>query len=103
MKYTEIGDANLDATVNALDFNALASHFGQSSAIWSDSDFNYDGSVDTQDFVALAGNFGGTMGGAVPAPSLGSLVPEPMLIGMPAMALIACRRSRKLHVAPKRK
>ena len=103
VKYTEIGDANLDATVNALDFNALASHFGQSSAIWSDSDFNYDGSVDTQDFVALAGNFGGTMGGAVPAPSLGSLVPEPMLIGMPAMALIACRRSRKLHVAPKRK
>jgi hypothetical protein len=96
VKYTELGDANLDGTVNALDFNALASHFGDPNAIWSDSDFNYDGTVDTQDFVALAGNFGGTMSSA-PSPdlSLGALVPEPGAFGIVAgLVLLARRRKR---------
>src|SRR5205814_1104311 len=34
---TEYGDANLDQSVNALDFNALASNFGHTGAAWSSS------------------------------------------------------------------
>ena len=36
-------DANHDGTVNALDFNALATNFGANGANFSQGDFNYDG------------------------------------------------------------
>ena len=51
------GDANEDTKVNALDFNALASHFGDASADFSQGDFNYDGKVDTHDFSMLVTRF----------------------------------------------
>src|SRR5207237_1129009 len=38
---TWFGDANLDGTVNALDFNALATNFGTGTT-WSQGNFNYD-------------------------------------------------------------
>src|SRR5262249_29216220 len=84
IRYTRYGDANLDGVVNALDFNALASRFGQSGKLWSDGDWNYDGMVNTLDFNALAVNFNQ----ALPVPALGgSLVPEPSLLVIPALAL----------------
>src|SRR5207248_1076161 len=55
-RYTLSADANLDGVVNALDFNALASHFGASDAYWFNGDYNYDGTVSTSDFAALAVN-----------------------------------------------
>ena len=45
--YAYYGDANLDGTVNALDFNAVATGFGKSGSVWSSGDFNYDGVVNT--------------------------------------------------------
>jgi hypothetical protein len=50
-------DANHDSTVNALDFNALATHFGDTPVGFSQGDFNYDGKVDTHDFSMLANHF----------------------------------------------
>ena len=90
VKYAYLGDANLDGTVNALDFNAVATNFGGSSKFWFNGDFNYDGTVNTSDFTALASNFN-----ALPlsAPSLGSLVPEPcMVMGLATLALLSRRR-----------
>jgi hypothetical protein len=52
------GDANHDRAVNLLDFNILASNFGQSGRDFSQGDFNYDGSVNLIDFNILAGRFG---------------------------------------------
>jgi hypothetical protein len=52
------GDANHDATVNLLDFNILASNFGQSPRNFSQGDFNYDTVVNLLDFNILAGRFG---------------------------------------------
>ena len=49
-------DANHDGVVNALDFNALASHFGQTTN-FPQGDFNYDGQVTTADFTLLADHF----------------------------------------------
>ena len=61
VRYTLYGDADLDGSVSILDFNALASHFGQpSGATWTQGDFDYDGGVSILDFNLLATNFGQT-------------------------------------------
>jgi hypothetical protein len=89
LRYTYVGDANLDGVVNALDFNALATNFGASGKAWFNGDFNYDGTVNTLDFTSLASNFGL----ALPAPVLGSAVPEPTSIV--ALAIAACLGVRR--------
>ncbi len=94
IRYASRGDANLDGVVNALDFNAVATNFGGSSKVWSQGDFNYDGSVNTLDFVSLASNFGTVLPASVPAPVLGTLVPEPASFALAAVGLLAMRRRR---------
>jgi hypothetical protein len=71
VRYTLLGDTNLDGVVNAIDFNALAAEFNRAGALWSDGDVNYDGRVNALDFNLLAANFG------QPALSGPSLVPDP--------------------------
>ena len=80
------GDANLDALINSLDFNALIGSFGSTSSNWLSGDFTGEGKTDSVDFNLLAGNFG-------VAPSLGTRVPEPVTFA-PLLALLACRRAR---------
>jgi GH35 family endo-1,4-beta-xylanase len=95
IRYTLLGDSNLDHVVNALDFNALASNFAASNSSWVFGDFNLDGNVDSTDFAALATNFNSALS---PTTALGSLVPEPAALG--AIAMIAAtqkRRRRKRH------
>jgi hypothetical protein len=58
VRYTRAGDANLDGTVNLLDFNRLAGSFGASNALWSQGNFNYDNETNLLDFNLLASNFG---------------------------------------------
>jgi hypothetical protein len=99
MRYTLFGDANLDGTVDTLDFNALAANFGKGGQRWSKGDFNYDGQVDTLDFNYLASNFGQHL--SEPATGVGSLVPEPgamALLGL--IPLLAKRRRRNQASAP---
>jgi hypothetical protein len=65
------GDANRDGTVNALDFNAVATNFGGPSPLmFAQGDFNYDGMVDTLDFDALAVRFNTSLQPAPPASAL---------------------------------
>jgi hypothetical protein len=92
--YTLYGDANVDFTVNALDFNALATSYGSASSVWSSGDFNYDGMVNSSDFSALSQNFNSALG----VPPLGTLVPEPsaLAIVLAGGALLG-RRKRALH------
>jgi autotransporter-associated beta strand protein len=95
---TYFGDANLDGVVNALDFNAVATNFGQNAGnqVWQNGDFNYDGTVSTQDFTMLAQNFGAVLSApALSPPALGSLVPEPGSIAMIAFAIPALGRRRR--------
>jgi autotransporter-associated beta strand protein len=98
LRYTWSGDANLDGVVNALDFNALATGFGQNngSQVWVKGDFNYDGTVNTFDFNMLATNFNAN--GALPGGALGALVPEPssMLLIVFGTAF-GMKRRRKAH------
>ncbi len=94
VRYTYVGDSNLDQAVNLLDLNSIATNFGQSGKFWGDGDTNYDGQVNLLDFNALAGNFGmaGPVSDAIPA--LGALVPEPMTITMSGAASILLLASR---------
>jgi hypothetical protein len=52
------GDANRDSRVNLVDFNVLASNFGQSPRDFTQGDFSYDGLVNLTDFNILASRFG---------------------------------------------
>ncbi|HEX4054904.1 MAG TPA: dockerin type I repeat-containing protein [Tepidisphaeraceae bacterium] len=63
VKYTLYGDANLDGSVNSIDFGDMAANFGKSGKVWDQGDFNYDGVVNSVDFGLLAGNFGKSAGG----------------------------------------
>jgi hypothetical protein len=57
VKYTLLGDANLDGSVNFSDYSILQNHFGQAAG-WSSGDFNYDGTVNFNDFSILQNNYG---------------------------------------------
>jgi len=97
IKYTLLGDANLDGKVNGSDFTLMASHFNDAVTNgWDEGDFNYSGTVNGADFVLLADNFNQFASqSAVSAADLAALdtfaaangisltsVPEPSLIGM---------------------
>jgi hypothetical protein len=70
IKYTLLGDANLDGKVDGTDFGILAANFGHSvTAGWDEGDFNYDGKVNGSDFALLATNFGQSSGVASIEPS----------------------------------
>jgi autotransporter-associated beta strand protein len=58
VKYTLLGDANLDGVVNGSDFSILAANFGTGATNWDQGNFLYGSSVNGSDFSALAANFG---------------------------------------------
>lgn len=58
IKYTLVGDANLDGAVNLTDLLALLNNYGQSDRDWAQGDFNYDGTVNLTDLLALLNNYG---------------------------------------------
>ena len=90
VKFTLAGDANLDGSVNLVDFNRLASNFGQGGRFWFEGDFNYDGQVNLIDFNLLAGNFGQML-----APVDWASVPEPAALGLVVgFWLVLKRRTR---------
>jgi hypothetical protein len=98
LTYALAGDFNLDGKVNALDFNIVARNFGSSGKFWTDGDATYDGTVNTADFLTLASNFGQTL----PAPALGTLVPEPGTVTLAAAGLAALGMRRRKPISCRR-
>ncbi len=58
VKYTLLGDANLDGVVNGSDFSILAANFGKGVTNWDQGNFLFTSAVNGSDFSALAANFG---------------------------------------------
>lgn len=120
MKYTLLGDANLDGVVNGSDFSILAANFGQGYTNWDQGNFLFTPAVNGADFAALAANFGqGDSGGSMtvsqsdiaaldsfaianglPLPTIGA-VPEPAAGAMAVVVAaggLARRRKRFMRI-----
>jgi autotransporter-associated beta strand protein len=62
VRFTLLGDTNLDGSVNVADLANLAGNFGKTGgATWIQGDFDNDGNVNVADLADLAGNFGQTL------------------------------------------
>jgi hypothetical protein len=92
VRWTRLGDADLDGRVTFTDFQRLERGFGKAGGWWS-GDFNYDGVVDRADFMILYQNFGEEA--ALPAPA-GASVPEPgMVAWLGTMYLLGAGRASR--------
>jgi len=90
------GDADANGIINFVDFQTLEQNLGRTGARWSQGDFNEDGMVDTADYALLMKSYSRQQGGgAVPAAWLeGASVPEPGVVGVLGMLVLA-RRGRR--------
>jgi len=64
VKYTLVGDANLDGNVNLSDYNTVIAHFN-AAATWTGGSFDYSGSVGLADFNDVVGNFNQTLANVI--------------------------------------
>lgn len=99
VKYTLLGDTNLDGLVDGADFSFLAANFGQSGKQWTNGDFNFDGVVDGADFSLLASNFGLSVSSFTSPAPLPGTVPEPASISLLALALTGLLSTRSKRSA----
>jgi hypothetical protein len=110
IKYTLLGDANLDGIVNGIDFGILAANFNHGVTGWDKGDFNYDNIVNGIDFGELAANFnhgasGASFGpGPLSDPALVAFaeanglmadVPEPASTGLLALGAVGILARRR--------
>ena len=107
IKYTLLGDANLNGTVDGTDFGILAANFNKGVTGWDQGDFNYDNVVDGTDFGLMAANFNKGASGAAAwqavvafaaANGLLADVPEPAttsLAILAGMGVLSARRRSK--------
>jgi hypothetical protein len=73
------GDANLDNSVGAADYNIWLANVGVANAKWYQGDFNGDGSVGAGDYNIWLANVGAGSGS-------GGAVPEPATLALVALA-----------------
>jgi fibronectin type 3 domain-containing protein len=63
VRFTLLGDTNLDGVVNVVDLANLAGNFGASAGgTWTSGDLDYNNTVNVADLSDLAGNFGSDLG-----------------------------------------
>ena len=84
IRYTLVGDANMDGLVNEDDLGMMQS----TGTVWTQGDFNYDGKVDADDFSLF-------MLGEATSAALGHPVPEPAGMGVCiGLMVISFRRTK---------
>ncbi|MCX5685456.1 MAG: PEP-CTERM sorting domain-containing protein, partial [Planctomycetota bacterium] len=115
VRYTLIGDVNLDGVVNGDDIFMIVANYGMTGMDWQNGDvLAYDGVVGADDLFAAVSNYGltvsgGMVGGLAPLDvgklesglGLGggelslSAVPEPATLGLMALGLAAMAARRR--------
>jgi hypothetical protein len=97
------GDANRDGSVDIADLGILAANWQASSRSWIHGDFNLDGEVNIADLGILAANWQSSLGEsdmsfdealAMFDAFAGVVVPEPVGLGLVAMAGVLSLRRR---------
>lgn len=103
VKYTFLGDSNLDGQVDITDLGNLATNW-QAAGDWLGGDFNFDGTVDITDLGLLASNWQQGVGSplrpslneALASMALGSgSVPEPSMVCIAVVLAGAFARTRR--------
>jgi subtilisin family serine protease len=92
VKFTYVGDANLDGQVDALDYERVDLSIGNNGVFGTaQGDINYDGIVDALDYEQIDLNIGNGVG----APLSTVFVPEPAsMAGLVLAGLVGLRRRR---------
>jgi hypothetical protein len=92
IRYTRVGDANLDQQVNATDGIVMARHWlASGSALWEVGDFNYDGVVNLADANLLRNNWNESVMGSVAPGVVATPEPGVGIVGV-VFAMILRRR-----------
>jgi hypothetical protein len=84
VRFTSLGDANLDQHVDFNDLVALAQHYNAADHAWNHANFNYDANVDFNDLVILAQRYNTTLP-PIPAAAITS-APAPAADAWPSIA-----------------
>ncbi|MCX5655303.1 MAG: PEP-CTERM sorting domain-containing protein, partial [Planctomycetota bacterium] len=96
VRYTLIGDVNLDGVVDDSDISILSNNYGFTEMSWANGDvYGYDGIVSDDDVGLQANNYGMTAGQLTGGISELAAVPEPAtlaLLALGAAAMITRRR-----------
>jgi autotransporter-associated beta strand protein len=97
VKYTYIGDTNLDGILDATDFNAVLNGFTNNLTGWQNGDINYDGTINATDWSAFLTAYNFYLTSGVPFDTTGGpagSIPEPasLALALPALALVSRRR-----------
>jgi hypothetical protein len=61
LRYTRVGDSDLDRDVDFDDLLALAQSYGKTNQRWSTGDFSYDAIVNFEDLLLLAQQYGSSL------------------------------------------
>jgi hypothetical protein len=90
VKYTLVGDTNLDGVINASDYLAIDNGFQNDMTGWQNGDFNYDGVINGDDYT-LIDNAYNTQTASMESISAGPTemiaVPEPGSLSLVAIGL----------------
>ena len=85
IRYTLLGDADLNGIVNGVDFGIVSANFNKGVTAWDQGDFNYDNVVNGIDFADLAANFnqGASIAAAPPSDTTPPVVNAPPVVTNP--------------------
>lgn len=95
IRFTYVGDSDLDGDVDNADFGQFFSHFQQTGQTWFTGDFDYDGDVDNSDFGLFFATFNLPPLGAVLPDLQTPATPEPAILGPLGLGLTSLLARRK--------
>jgi hypothetical protein len=105
IKFTYVGDANLDGKVDGSDYSLIDNGYLNNLTGWYNGDFNYDGIVNGSDYTLIdnAFNSQGTSLAAIEAAPTAqfaglpdtSAVPEPTTLSLATIASLALLKRRR--------